>query len=386
MLQNFKDGVKDWFDPNSEENKNYFKNQMYRLKIIGWIFVLSPFLLFLLIVVMEVEEQFNITGLLFIPLHLSNYRLKIDLQNNLFNLYENTKLCERTYSLLPFRILRSFHRTNNLINDFSPDIVIGTGGYASALPLLVASTNKKNIPIILQEQNSFPGITTKWFAKRAAKICVAFKYKKSKLSGNIVYTGNPIRKDLSKGNKSLGYKNFYFNKNCKTIFLFGGSQGSSYLNNILSQTVKDFENANIQVIWQTGDNEYGKYKNYLSKKIHVTPFIDNMSEAYAISDLIICRSGALTISELTVCGKPAILIPFSHSAGDHQTKNAEVLVDSNAAKLISEKKLTKKNLFYTAMNLIHNEKALNEMRKASKAIGRPNATSKIVDYVLEKRL
>ena len=289
-------------------------------------------------------------------------------------------------ALLPLRILRSFYKMNILINDFSPDIIIGTGGYASALPLLVASINKKNIPIFLQEQNSFPGITTKWFAKRAAKICVAFKYKKSKLSGNIVYTGNPIRKDLSKGNKSLGYKNFYFNKNCKTIFLFGGSQGSSYLNNILSQTVKDFENANIQVIWQTGDNEYGKYKNYLSKKIHVTPFIDNMSEAYAISDLIICRSGALTISELTVCGKPAILIPFSHSAGDHQTKNAEVLVDSNAAKLISEKKLTKKNLFYTAMNLIHNEKALNEMRKASKAIGRPNATSKIVDYVLEKRL
>ena len=289
-------------------------------------------------------------------------------------------------SLLPFRILRSFHRTNNLINDFSPDIIIGTGGYASALPLLVASTNKKNIPIILQEQNSFPGITTKWFAKRAKKVCVAFKDKKSKMLGNIVHTGNPIRKGLTKGNKSLAYENFNFNNIYKTLFLFGGSQGSSYLNNILSQIINEFKNANIQVIWQTGDTEFGKYKKYNSKKIHVTPFINNMSEAYAISDLIICRSGALTISEITVCGKPSILIPFTHAAGDHQTKNAQVLVDSNAAKLILEKNLNKKNLLYTTMNLIHNEKALNEMRTASKAMGKPNATSKIVDHVLDQKL
>ena len=289
-------------------------------------------------------------------------------------------------SLLPFRILHSFHKTNNLINDFSPDIVIGTGGYASALPLLVASTNKKNIPIILQEQNSFPGITTKWFAKRAKKVCVAFKDKKSKMLGNIVHTGNPIRKGLAKGNKSLAYKNFNFNNMYKTIFLFGGSQGSSYLNNILSQIIKEFKNASIQVIWQTGDTEFGKYKKYTSKKIHVTPFINNMSEAYAISDLIICRSGALTISEITVCGKPSILIPFAHAAGDHQTKNAQVLVDSNAAKLILEKNLNKKNFLYTVMNLIHNEKALNEMRTASKAMGKPNATSKIVDHVLDQKL
>ncbi|MAI86527.1 MAG: undecaprenyldiphospho-muramoylpentapeptide beta-N-acetylglucosaminyltransferase [Candidatus Marinimicrobia bacterium] len=289
-------------------------------------------------------------------------------------------------SLLPFRILRSFHKTNNLINDFSPDIIIGTGGYASALPLLVASTNKKNIPIILQEQNSFPGITTKWFAKRAKKVCVAFKDKKSKMLGNIVHTGNPIRKGLTKGNKSLAYKNFNFNNMYKTIFLFGGSQGSSYLNNILSQAIKEFKNASIQVIWQTGDTEFGKYKKHTSKKIHVTPFINNMSEAYAISDLIICRSGALTISEITVCGKPSILIPFAHAAGDHQTKNAQVLVDSNAAKLILEKNLNKKNFLYTVMNLIHNEKALNEMRTASKAMGKPNATSKIVDHVLDQKL
>ena len=248
-------------------------------------------------------------------------------------------------SLLPFRVILSFYKTNNLINDFKPDIVIGTGGYASALPLLVASKHKKGISIILQEQNSFPGITTKWFSRRAKKICVAFKDSFMESPGKIIHTGNPIRRDLPKGNKTEALKFFQFSEYSKTIFLFGGSQGSSYLNKILSRIIKDFENANIQVLWQTGDIEFLKYKKFISKTIHVTPFINNMAEAYAISDLIICRSGALTISEITVCGKPSILIPFAHAAGDHQTKNAQVLVDSKAAKKISEKSLTEKNYF-----------------------------------------
>ena len=286
-------------------------------------------------------------------------------------------------SLLPFRILRSFYKTSSLINEFNPDIIIGTGGYASALPLLVVSKNKKEIPIILQEQNSYPGITTKWFAKKATKICVAFKHKVSEIPGNVIHTGNPIRKGLTKGDKSRGFDYFEFNKSHKTIFLFGGSQGSSYLNNKLSKIIKNFENASIQVLWQTGDLEFGEYKKYNSRKVHVTPFINNMAEAYAISDLIICRSGALTISEITVCGKPSILIPFPYAAGDHQTKNAQVLVDSNAAKKLSEKNLTEKKLLFTIMNLIHNEKALSKMSKASKAIGKPNATTKIVDQILK---
>ena len=287
-------------------------------------------------------------------------------------------------SLLPFRIILSFYKTNILINDFKPDIVVGTGGYASALPLMVASKYKKGITIILQEQNSFPGITTKWFSKRAKKICVAFKDSFMDLPGKIIHTGNPIRKDLTKGSKIKGLKYFQFVEQNKTIFLFGGSQGSSYLNKILSKIIKNFENANIQVLWQTGDVEFLKYKKYISKTIHVTPFINNMAEAYAISDLIICRSGALTISEITVCGKPSILIPFAHAAGDHQTKNAQVLVDSNAATKISEKKLTERKLLFKIMNLIHNKNALNKMSKASKALGKPDATSKIVDQIFDK--
>ena len=289
-------------------------------------------------------------------------------------------------SLLPIRVLLSFYKTNILINDFKPDIVIGTGGYASALPLFVASKHKNNIPIILQEQNSFPGITTKWFSSKAKKICVAFKDSFLELPGKIIHTGNPIRKDLTKGNKIKGLKYFQFIESNKTIFLFGGSHGSSYLNKIISKIIKNFENANIQVLWQTGDLEFLKYKKYISKTVYVTPFINNMAEAYAISDLIICRSGALTLSEITVCGKPSILIPFAHAAGDHQTKNAQVLVDSNAAKKISEKTLTGKKLLFKIMNLIHNKNVLDEMSKASKALGKPNATSRIVDQVFDEKI
>ena len=287
--------------------------------------------------------------------------------------------------LLPFRILQSYYKTNNLINDFKPDIIVGTGGYASALPLMVASIFKENIPIILQEQNSFPGITTKWFSKRATKICVAFQDQFLESGNNTIQTGNPIRKGLTKGSKDKGLIYFNFNKSNKTIFLFGGSQGSSYLNKILSKIIINFENAGIQVIWQTGDLEFIKYKKNNSKTIHVTPFIDNMAEAYAISDLIICRSGALTISELTVCGKPSILIPFSHAAGDHQTKNARVLAKSGAAKILSEKNLTAKKLLFAIMNLIHNKTVLSKMSKASKSLGKPDATSKIVDQILENQ-
>ena len=287
--------------------------------------------------------------------------------------------------LLPIRFIRSLYKTKYLINNFKPNIVVGTGGYASAIPLLVASNYRNNIPIILQEQNSFPGITTRWFAKKSVKVCVAFKYKNFDLLGNVIHTGNPIRKGIAKGNKNLGYQNFSFNKKHKTIFLFGGSQGSSYLNNLISEIIRQISGANIQMIWQTGDNDFVKYKKFMSKNVFVTPFINNMAEAYAISDLIICRSGALTLSEITVCGKPAILIPFPHAAGDHQTKNAQVLVDANAAKILFEKYLNSQILMHTIMNLIHNEKALTNMSIASKSLGKPNATTRIVDHILKEK-
>ena len=286
-------------------------------------------------------------------------------------------------SLLPMRLIRSLYKIQKVMNEFIPQVVIGTGGYASAIPLYVASRKKEVLPIILQEQNSFPGITTRWFAKNADKICVAFDESKSTLESETIHTGNPVRKGIENGNTQEAYKQFKLNNRNKTIFLFGGSQGSSYLNKIMNQIIKYISDSGIQIIWQTGDLEYSKYKKQNSDKICVVPFINNMANAYSISDLIICRSGALTLAEITVCGKPAILIPFPFAAGDHQTKNAQSLVNAGAARILFEKSLNAQDLRYTIMNLIHNEKELKKMSVASKKLGRPDATRKIVDHIFQ---
>ena len=283
--------------------------------------------------------------------------------------------------ILPFRIIRSIHKCKKIFNNFLPQLVIGTGGYASAIPLLLAINNRKKIPIILQEQNSFPGLTTKWFAKKAKSICIAFDDKNIRYNGKTIHTGNPIRKGITRGDKKSGYSSFKLKNNCKTIFLFGGSQGSSFLNKILKSIIKNIADAGLQILWQTGDKDYNNYAYLNSKNIHVTPFINNMADAYAISDLIICRSGALTLAEITVCGKPCILIPYHYAAGNHQEKNAKTLEKAKAATVLLEKNLNKKGLLYTIMNLIHNDQKLLKMQKASTLIGKPNATNKIVDNV-----
>ena len=286
-------------------------------------------------------------------------------------------------SLLPIRILNSLFKVNRLMREFLPQLVIGTGGYASALPLYIATKKRNPLPIILQEQNSYPGITTRLFAKHAKSICIAFNESESKLGQKIIHTGNPIRKDISYGDKKRGFENFDLKPKCKTIFLFGGSQGSSYLNEMMSIIAKNISKAGIQIIWQTGYTEFSKYKNLETNKIRIIPFINNMPDAYAISDLIICRSGALTLAEITVCAKPSILIPFPHAAGDHQTKNAQALVNLNAARLHNQKTLNSKDLQRSIINLIHNDTELKKMSTASKLLGRPNATKKIVDHIFE---
>ena len=286
--------------------------------------------------------------------------------------------------ILPFRIIRSLFKTNNLLKEFVPEVLVGTGGYASAIPLYMIAKKDDSTTIILQEQNSYPGITTRMFAKKAEKICVAFDEPNKSLVSNTVLTGNPVRNGIGNGNPDNGFKEFNFKNINKTIFLFGGSQGSAFLNKSMSKIAEKISGAGIQILWQTGDAEYVKYSSMDSKSIRIVPFVNNMADAYAMSDLLVCRSGALTLAEITVCGKPSILIPFPHAAGNHQKKNAEALADSGAAKVINEKSLTSKVLMHTIMNLIHNKEKLLEMKLASKKLGKPDATNTIVDHILGK--
>jgi len=283
--------------------------------------------------------------------------------------------------LLPWRMYHSMRIAKNIIKQLKPDIIVGTGGYASAIPLKIAV--KMNIPIVLQEQNSRPGITTTYFAKEAKRICIAFKAAKDELSGDTILTGNPIRANILNGDRNKGGLSFDLNPNQKTIFLFGGSQGSAFLNRIMNECISMFGSEKIQILWQTGQNQYEQFKHLDSSIIKVRSFIHNMPEAYAISDLIISRAGALTLSEITACGKPSILVPFPHSAGDHQTKNAESIVQAKAALLLPEKGLTPRQLFRTAISILYDDNKLESMSNNARKIGIPDATNKIINQILE---
>ena len=284
--------------------------------------------------------------------------------------------------ILPYRILKSLLKVRTIFKEFKPTLVIGTGGYASALPLFMATLQKKSIPIVLQEQNSFAGITTRWFSKKANLICTAFETDNLISNNKLVITGNPIRNNIISGDKTKALRFYGMDIEKKTLFVFGGSQGSTVLNKSMENIIKKFDDQSIQTLWQTGDHDYNKYKKYKSNTIKVVPFINDMAAAYALSDLVVCRSGALTLSEITTCGKPSILIPFAAAAGNHQMKNAETLYQSGASILIEEKDLNSNKLFKNINYLINNKNILRKMSIAAKGLGKPNAAKIITDHVI----
>ena len=318
------------------------------------------------------SKVFPVKDLIHTLLPIRGLQRSINIRNILKNLF------------LPFRIIRCLIKVSSIYKDFKPRLVIGTGGYASAVPLFVAVTQNPKIPIILQEQNSFPGITTRWFAKKSSLICSAFNVFKDVPDNEVILTGNPIRSTILNGKKEIAIKDFNLSENKKTLFIFGGSQGSRFLNDSLLKIVRKINFKNIQIIWQTGDKDFRKYKSLINKNLKIVPFINDMASAYALSDLVVCRSGALTLSELTACGKPSILIPFAAAAGNHQLKNAIALEKNKAAVIIEEKDLSTQILLSTINNLINNDATLKKMSKASKSLGNPHATKTIVDSLFER--
>ena len=280
--------------------------------------------------------------------------------------------------LLPGRLILSIIKIKTLFKAISPDLVIATGGYACALPLREGIRN--SVPTLIQEQNSYPGLTTRWFADKAQQVCIAFEEAQSFVKKKCILTGNPVRKEINTGNKKIGLRQFGFNANKKTIFLFGGSQGSLALNKAMDNMISTLSISNIQVIWQTGKNQFSKYYHHESDTCKVMPFIDDMANAYAASDLILSRSGAITCSELTVCGKPSILIPLASAAADHQTKNAQALAKHGAAAMIAENNLIPEKVASLIQRLLNNESQLKQMREESLKLGKPSATSEIADH------
>mgnify|MGYP003450284687 FL=1 len=286
-------------------------------------------------------------------------------------------------AMFPLKLASSMWNSFKIIKSFKPDVVIGTGGFASGAVLKAASM--LNIPTVIQEQNSYPGITNKLLAKRAHKICVAYEnlerfFPKDKM----ILTGNPVRQDLIEAaDKSEAIAYFNLDANKKTLLVLGGSLGARRINQLIEKELDFLLSQNIQIIWQCGKlylNDYSKYNE--KDNVQVVAFIDRMDLVYAAADVVISRSGASSVSELCIVGKPTIFIPSPNVAEDHQTKNAKAISDRNGAILIKESEL--ETQFETIFSdLISNESKKSELSQNIKKLAKPNATKDIVEEIIK---
>ena len=286
--------------------------------------------------------------------------------------------------LLPFVVVGAIIKTALLLRSFAPDIVIGTGGYVSWPVLKVAAW--KNIPTVIQEQNSFPGITTRQTARKARKVYLGFEGARAHLRNveNIVVTGNPVRQSIVNGNRSDALAAFKLDPNKKTILVLGGSQGARAINTAILKSLKNKSLLdNYQLLWQTGKRDYKDVTAQAGDKAQrcsLFPFAERMDMVYAAADLAIGRAGALTLAELTACGVPAILIPYPYAAGDHQRKNAQETVARGMATLIDENDLDQVDMLKEAVAILESDRYAT-MKRALAAVA--NVGKPAVDIIAE---
>ncbi len=289
--------------------------------------------------------------------------------------------------MFPFKLISSLMKTRKIIREFKPDVVVGVGGYASGPTLRAAA--KKGIPTLLQEQNSYAGLTNKLLAKKATKICVAYEnmdnyFPKEK----IVFTGNPVRTDIiDLGEKRKeAIKFFGLDPKKKTLFAFGGSLGARTINESLIASLNDIITADVQLIWQIGSIYFKEFKKRLEdfdlSNIRYFEFLKEMDLAYAAADVVISRAGALSISEICLAAKPAIFVPSPNVAEDHQTKNAMALVNEEAALMVRDSEAIT-NLGVEALKLILHEKTQKRLSENIKRFGKPKAAEDIVHEIVE---
>lgn len=316
-------------------------------------------------------EKVPLAGYKIVGLPVAGFQRKLTLKNLLF----------------PFKLLSSLMKAKTVIKEFKPDVVVGVGGYASG-PVLYAAAGK-NIPTLIQEQNSYAGVTNKILSKKAKTICVAYPdmerfFPKDK----IVYTGNPVRKDILeyKSKRQEGITFFELNSTIPTIFIMGGSLGARTINKSVMAHIDLLLESDVQVIWQTGKFYYKECKALVDSKntanIKVMEFIKDMNLAYAVADVVISRAGALSISELCLVQKPVILVPSPNVAEDHQTKNAMALVNVDAAQMIKDEQ-AERVLVPAALKLLQNKEKQAIYCENIAKLGKPNAAKDIAGEVLK---
>ena len=284
----------------------------------------------------------------------------------------------------PFRVIYSLYKAYKVIKRFQPDVVIGTGGYASA-PTLKA-TQLLGIPYFIQEQNSYAGVTNKWVAKGAKGIFVAYDHMERYFPSTPLFlTGNPIREDLMTitDKDPEAYKLFSLDPQAFTLLVIGGSLGARKINELVKQHLPLFKEKKVQILWQCGAYYFPEYKHLESDRVRILPFVENMKAAFSLADVIISRAGASSVSELSVVGKPVIFVPSPNVAEDHQTKNAQAIADQNAALLLKETDITTHfTPLFTA--LLSDENKRKELSKNFRKLARPHATQNIVDTISKK--
>lgn len=285
-----------------------------------------------------------------------------------------------------FKLLKSLRRARKIVKTFKPNVVIGVGGYASAPVLRAASS--QGIPTLLQEQNSYAGVTNKMLGRKASTICVAYEgMDKFFPKERIVLTGNPCRQDLEITPEKVGEGYAFFNLDIskKTILMLGGSLGARTLNNSIVRAFDSIKDENVQIIWQCGKYYYNEMKELenagkIPDNVKLYDFVSRMDLAYSIADLVISRAGAGSISEFSLLAKPVILVPSPNVAEDHQTQNAKALVRKNAAILIQDKN-AEQDLFPQALSLVNNSEKLKELSSNIIKHAQHNSAERIVDEI-----
>ncbi len=287
----------------------------------------------------------------------------------------------------PFKVISSVTKAMSIINKFKPHVAVGVGGYASG-PLLYAASLKK-IPCLIQEQNSYPGITNKILAKRVKKICVAYEgMEKFFPADKIILTGNPVRENvlLIDGKRKEAMQFFKLDSNKKTILIIGGSQGARSINHSLRDGLKKFADKDVQLIWQTGKLFFTEAEKIIGEVnyngIKAFDFISKMDLAYAAADLVISRAGASTVSEITLVGKPAVMVPLATAAEDHQTKNIRALVQKDAAVMIKDSD-AKEKLVDTALQLVFDHNKLKQLSTNVSNLALRNSAERIAEEVIQ---
>jgi UDP-N-acetylglucosamine--N-acetylmuramyl-(pentapeptide) pyrophosphoryl-undecaprenol N-acetylglucosamine transferase len=289
--------------------------------------------------------------------------------------------------LFPFKLAVSLVKAVTIVRSFKPDVAVGVGGYASGPVLKIANTF--GIPTVLQEQNSFAGVTNRILADKAVAICVAYEEMERFFPADrIIFTGNPVRKQIAEGNINAkeGRKYFGLDPDTPVTLIFGGSLGAKALNEAVFENIeKILSSTSVNLIWQAGSMYYDSYRSRgveVSDRVKLMPFIENMEAAYAAADLVVCRAGALTISELAILGKAAILVPSPNVAEDHQTVNAMSLVKKNAALMVKDADAANQ-LGTVLIDLLGDENKREDLQKNIKFFARPDAAVKIAEIILK---